>query len=181
MTFAVRDGALCMAATIDSMADNTVPDLCVRAAGDADRPRLIPLINAAFAIETFLEITRTDEERLAAMMAKGTVLMAEDDSGHLLGSVYTELRGTRGYLGMLAVDPVHQGSGVGRGLLAEAERRFRTQGCEAVDITVLSLRPELPPIYRRLGFIETGTEEFAGARDLKPGLECHCIVMSKKL
>jgi ribosomal protein S18 acetylase RimI-like enzyme len=155
--------------------------LCIRPATAADRARLIPLINAAFSIETFLEVARTDEDRLAAMMEKGTVLLAEDGSGRVLGSVYTELRGSRGYLGMLAVDPAHQGSGLGRRLLAEAESRFRTLGCEAVDITVLSLRPELPPIYRRLGFVETGTEEFLGARDLKPGLECHCIVMSKKL
>jgi ribosomal protein S18 acetylase RimI-like enzyme len=170
-----------LAATIDTMADIATLDLHFRPANTADRSRLIPLINAAFAIETFLEVTRTDEERLAAMMENGTVLVAEDLSGRLLGSIYTELRGPRGYLGMLAVDPVHQGSGVGRRLLAEAEQRFRAHGCEAVDITVLSLRPELPPIYRRFGFVEAGIEEFPGSHDLKPGLQCHCIVMSKKL
>jgi ribosomal protein S18 acetylase RimI-like enzyme len=163
------------------MADNTAHDLRFRVAGAADRTRLIQLINAAFSIETFLEVTRTDELRLTAMMKKGTVLVAEDESGCLLGSVYTELRGTRGYLGMLAIDPAHQRSGLGRRLLAEAEERFRKHGCSAVDITVLSLRPELPPIYRRFGFVETGTEEFQGAHDLQPGLDCHCIVMSKKL
>jgi hypothetical protein len=50
-----------------------------------------------------------------------------------------------------------------------------------VDILVLSLRPELPPIYRRFGYIETGTEKFSTSRGLKSGAECHCIVMSKKL
>jgi len=134
-----------------------------RLATPADRPRLIPLINSAFSIETFLEGTRTDEARLASMMEKGSILVAEDLSGRLLACVYTELRGNRGYLGQLAVG------------------RFRQLGCEAVDITVLSLRPELLPIYRRFGYIETGTEEFNPSRPLKPGLECHCIVMSKKL
>ena len=39
----------------------TSPDLNIRLAIPSDRPRLIPLINAAFAIETFLEGTRTSE------------------------------------------------------------------------------------------------------------------------
>ena len=43
--------------------------LRIRPATAADRLHLIPLINSAFAIETFFEGTRTDEERLAAVMA----------------------------------------------------------------------------------------------------------------
>ena len=72
------------------------PALRIRLATPADRPRLIPLINAAFAIETFLEGTRTDEERLSAMMKKGEILVSEDASGRLLASIYAELRGNRG-------------------------------------------------------------------------------------
>ena len=85
-----------------------------RLAVAADFPRLIALVNAAYSIETFLEGTRTDEERLAAMMQKGTILVAEDGTGEILGCVYTEVRGPRGYLGQLAVDPVHQGRGLAR-------------------------------------------------------------------
>ena len=50
-----------------------------------------------------------------------------------------------------------------------------------MDITVLSLRPELPPYYRKLGYVETGTEEFHPSRPLKAGVECHCIRMTKVL
>jgi len=157
------------------------PMIRTRIAVDADRPRLIPLINAAFAIETFLEGTRTDEERLAATMRKGSILLAEDGGGQLLGCVYAEVRGTRGYLGQLAVDPARQGVGLGCLLVEAAEEYLRQQGCEGVDITVLSLRPELLPIYRRYGYVETGTEEFSMARAIKDGAECHCVVMSKKL
>ncbi len=152
-----------------------------RVAKADDSERLIPLINSAFSIETFLEGTRTDDARLAAMMQKGNLLVAENASGQLVASVYTELRGKRGYLGMLAVDPAHQGAGLGRLIVEAAEDHLRRQGCEAVDITVLSLRPELPPIYRRFGYAETGTEEFSPSRPLKSGAECHCIVMSKQL
>jgi ribosomal protein S18 acetylase RimI-like enzyme len=163
------------------MEDLTKAALRFRFAKADDRPQLIPLINSAFAVETFLEVARTDHERLAAMTETGEILLAEDVSGHLLGCLYTEIRGSRGYLGMLAVDPGHQRSGLGRQLLAEAEDRFRARGCDGIDITVLSLRPELPPIYRRFGFVETGTEPYLGSHNLKPGLECHCILMSKRL
>jgi predicted N-acetyltransferase YhbS len=157
------------------------PVVQLRPAIAADSERLIPLINSAFSIETFLEGTRTDETRLSAMMKKGDILIAEDDSGQLLGCVYTEPRGTRGYLGQLAVDAAHQRSGLGFMIVKAAEDHLRRQGCQAVDITVLSLRPELPPIYRRYGYVETGTEPFHPSVPLKQGVECHCIVMSKTL
>jgi predicted N-acetyltransferase YhbS len=160
---------------------NVSPEVCFRIASPDDRPRLVRLINAAFAVETFFDGTRIDDERLTAMMQKGEVLLAEDESGQLLGSVYMERRGRRGYLGMLAVDPARQRSGLGRRIVEAAESRFRELGSEAVDITVLSLRPELPPIYRRLGYLETGTEAFTPSVPLKDGVACHCIVMSKQL
>ena len=116
------------------------------------------------------------------MMQKGTILVAEDGTGEILGCVYTEVRGPRGYLGQLAVDPVHQGRGLARIIVQAAEDRLRAEGCEAVDITVLNLRPELPPIYRRFGYIETGiVEEFRPTRQLAPGVEVHGIKMSKQL
>ncbi len=75
-------------------------EMRMRVAAAIDRPHLIRLINAAFSVETFLEGTRTDHRRLAAMMAKGCILMAENGEGRLLASVYVERRGKRGYLGM---------------------------------------------------------------------------------
>jgi ribosomal protein S18 acetylase RimI-like enzyme len=161
--------------------NDTSTSLHIRLATPADRPRLIPLINSAFAIETFLEGTRTDDERLSALMQKGEILLAENSSGQILASIYAETRGTRGYLGMLAVDPAHQRSGLGKRMLAAAENHFRAKGYEAIDISVLSLRPELLPIYRNLGFVETGTEEFLMSRALKDDQHCHCITMSKPL
>ncbi len=152
-----------------------------RQAVETDSSRLIPLINSAFSVETFFDGTRTDEARLAASMNKGTILLAEESSGQLLGCVYTEVRGPRGYIGQLAVAPQHQGAGLGRIIVEAAEDHLRRQGCKAVDITVLSLRPELPPIYRRFGYVESGTEDFHPSVPLKPGIECHCIVMSKPL
>jgi len=84
-------------------------------------------------------------------------------------------------MGMLAVDPACQGKGLASLMVRTAEDRMRRLGCEAVDISVLSLRPELLPIYRRFGFAETGTEEFRYGRTFREEVECHCIVMSKLL
>lgn len=157
-------------------------DLQIRCAGPSDHDRLIPLVNAAFKIaEPFMTGPRTDPERLAEVMAKGEILLAEDEAGQLAASVYTEVRGQRGYVGMLAVDPARQGTGLGRLMMETAEQHLRNKGCLAVDITVLSLRPELPPFYRKLGYTETGTEEFHYPHAIKDGLECHCVVMSKGL
>jgi GNAT superfamily N-acetyltransferase len=153
----------------------------IKTASDADITRMIPVVNAAFAIETFLDGSRTDEQRMREMMQKGAFLLAEDGSGRVLACVYLELRAERGYFGMLAVDPSQQGKGLGQLMVHAAEDHCRHRGCKFMDITVLSLRPELPPFYRRLGYVETGTEEFHPSRPLKDGVECQCVVMSKAL
>jgi ribosomal protein S18 acetylase RimI-like enzyme len=139
------------------------------------------MINAAFSIEEFLEGTRTDAADLAAQMQKGQILLLESEDCAPLACVYTELRGERVYMGMLAVAPSRQGAGLARRLVEAAQERFRQQGLREVEIAVLSLRPELLPIYRRWGFVETGTEPFHFPRNFKEGASCHCIVMRKKL
>jgi ribosomal protein S18 acetylase RimI-like enzyme len=155
--------------------------VCIRVAQPVDVPRLIRTVNDAFSIEKHLEGTRTDTERLSALMRSGVVLLAEGKSGQLLGCIYAEVRGLQGYLGMLAVDPAHQGAHHGRALMAASEEYLRSKGCVAVQIDVLNWRSELLPIYRRFGYIETGVEPFCPSQPLKPGIECHCVVMSKPL
>ena len=142
---------------------------------------MAPLVNAAFAIETYLEGQRTDEKKMLEMMQKGEFLIVEDSSGQAAACVYTELRGDRGYFGMLAVDPAQQGKGIGRLLIEAVEDRCRRQGCKFMDITVLSLRTELLPFYHKLGYVESGTQEFRHSRPLRDRVECHCIIMSKAL
>jgi len=157
-----------------------IDQVTIRAANPADLPELIPLINHAFAIETFLDGTRTDEERLSATMRAGDVLVAERH-GRPLGCVYVELRGERAYFGMLAVDPAQQGKGTGRLMAAAAEQYGRNHQCKHMEISVLGLRPELLPFYRNLGYLESGAEEFRPSRALQSGLKIHAIIMSKPL
>ncbi len=160
---------------------DSISPVRIRAATAADMPAMIPVVNTAFAIETFLDGTRTDEERMAEMMRKGEFLVAEDPAGEIVATVYIEVRGERGYFGMLAIDPRQQGTGLGRRMVEAAENHCRQHGCKQVDIVVLSLRTDLPPFYRKLGYVETGREDFRTSRPLKDGVECHGITMSKAL
>jgi ribosomal protein S18 acetylase RimI-like enzyme len=152
-----------------------------RFASAADVPTLVPMINSAFAVETFLDSTRTDATRLSAQLQQGRILVAENETATILASIYLEPRDDRAYLGMLAVAPAHQRHGLGRRLLLAAENLLRSEGFRALEITVLNLRTELPPIYRSFGFVETGTEPFHSSQPVKPGHDCHCIVMTKQI
>jgi GNAT superfamily N-acetyltransferase len=145
---------------------------------DAIEP-LVRLINSAFRVElSFIEGDRTDAEGVRSHMAKGKFLVAEDSTG-LAGCVYVELRRDRGYLGLLAVDPPRQGTGMGRKLMDAAENYFREAGCIAVDLRVISARAPLPAFYRHFGYLETGTAPFAPSVPIK--VPCHYILMSKIL
>jgi ribosomal protein S18 acetylase RimI-like enzyme len=162
---------------------NTRPQVSVhiRVANAGDTAAMILVVNAAFAIETFMDGTRTDRERMSESMRKGEFLLAEDESGRVVACVYTEVRGPRGYLGMLSVDPPRQRSGLGRAMVEAAESHCRRSGCLEMGLSVLSLRPELLSFYRGLGYVECGVEEFQPSRPLKAGRECHKILMSKAL
>jgi len=125
--------------------DTSHASLRTRPAAPADLPRLVRIINAAYSIESFLDGTRTDLEHLTASLQTGTILVLEEADGNPLASVYAEVRGERGYLGLLAVDPAHQGRGLARLVVEAAAEHLRRQGCRALDISVLSLRTELLP------------------------------------
>jgi ribosomal protein S18 acetylase RimI-like enzyme len=153
--------------------------LHIRAADVADVDALVRLINSAFRVEQpFIEDDRTDAEGVRSYMAKGKFLVAENSSG-LTACVYVELRGDRGYLGLLGVDPSCQGTGLGRKMMDAAENYFRKAGCRAIDLRVISARTPLPAFYRHLGYHETGTAPFAP--DVPVKIPCHYVLMSKTL
>jgi len=151
----------------------------LRTARPADVGAVTAIINAAYQVERFfIDGDRTSEDEVRRYMAKGAFLVAEED-GRPAGCVYVEQRGDRGYFGLLAVDPAQHGKGLGRTLVEAAEERLRRAGCIAMDISVVDLRTELPPFYRRLGYVETGTAPFPDPE--KATRPCHFILMSKPL
>ena len=151
----------------------------IRTALQRDVDALARLINSAFRVEQpFIDGDRTNPDGVRTYMEKGKFLLAEDAAG-IAACVYVELRGDRGYLGLLGVDPQRQGTGLGRKLMDAAENFFRRAGCVAVDLRVVSARTPLPSFYRRLGYLETGIAPFAP--DVPAKVPCHYILMSKTL
>jgi N-acetylglutamate synthase-like GNAT family acetyltransferase len=155
-------------------------ELLIRWAEPRDVAAVVRIINLAFraAESFFVEGDRITAEILRPLLEKGHFLLAEDAAG-LVGCVYLQLQGERAYFGLLAVDPAQQHRGVGRRLIVEVENHARAAGCHAMDIRVVSLREELPPFYRRRGYVETGTAPFP--EKIKSILPCHFVLMSKPL
>ena len=159
----------------------------VRMAVAADAGALMAVINAAFVVERFfIDGDRVNLEMVRAFLDKGEFLIAGDDTSDDSGEgngvaacVYVEVRGERGYLGLLSVDPVRQKAGLGRLLVEAAEEHCRTRGCRAMDLRVVNVRAELPAFYRRLGYAENGTEEFPAEEATK--LACHFLKMTKAI
>lgn len=151
----------------------------VRMAAAEDVEPLARLINAAFVVEQpFIEGERIDPAGVRKYMQKGKFLVAEDEEG-LAGCVYLELRGERGYLGLLGVEPRRQGAGLGRKLIDAAEDYFRAAGCRVIDLRIISPRTPLLAFYERRGYAQTGTAPFAADVALKA--PCHYILMSKQI
>jgi ribosomal protein S18 acetylase RimI-like enzyme len=153
--------------------------IAIRTAGVDDVPRIVALLNAAFAMEReFIDRERTSDAEIAQLMRTGTFLVADGAPGRAAACVYIELHGTRAYMGMLAVDPSLQGRGLGRRMIAAVESCAAKSGCSGIDIKIVDRRVELPPLYRALGFRDNGTAPFDDPLLTKP---CHFLLMSKEL
>jgi GNAT superfamily N-acetyltransferase len=153
--------------------------LAVRSAAMADASAIVALVNAAFAVEkSFVDGERTTLGEIQDLLHKGVFLVVDAGDGTLTACAYLEQRGFRAYLGMLSVDPGRQGSGIGGQMMAAVEAYCRTRRVRALDIRILSLRPELPPFYRKRGFVEEGTAPYNNPQCTRPA---YFILMTKNL
>ncbi|MEU3191277.1 N-acetyltransferase [Streptomyces sp. NPDC006992] len=142
--------------------------LTFRRADEADIPALTALVESAYRGEAsragwtteadLLDGQRTDPEGVAAVVRdpKSILLVVERD-GALVACCQLEHRGAEAYFGMFAVSPLLQGGGVGRAVLAEAERTVRAEwGTERMRMQVIRQREELIAWYERRGYRRTG-------------------------
>lgn len=60
--------------------------------------------------------------------------------------------GHRGWVNYLAVAPERRGEGLGRALMAEAERRLAALGCPKVNVQVRADNAAAHGFYARLGY-----------------------------
>jgi GNAT superfamily N-acetyltransferase len=153
----------------------------VRMANPDDVEKITTLINASFrqAEEFFIAEDRIDRDAVRNCFGTGEFLVDESEDV-IVGCVYVEPRdNAHAYLGLLAVDPSRQKSGLGSRLMDAAEDHCRRLGFRFMDIKVVNLREDLAGFYQKRGYVETGTSPFPV--DVKTKLPCHFIEMSKPL
>ena len=155
----------------------------MRPATAADAAALTALINRAFAVERiFLVHERVTRVQVVSALGRGSFLLLEAD-GAIEGAVFCEIGGEVasgvGRIGMLSVEPDLQGKGIGRRLVEEAESFFRNRGCAFSELRIVDLRRELPPFYRKLGYVGVATEPFP--EEIEVTMPCQLLRMSKTL
>ncbi|MFI9121373.1 GNAT family N-acetyltransferase [Streptomyces bikiniensis] len=133
-----------------------------------DVPVLVPLVESAYRGDAsragwtteadILQGQRTDPEGVAAVItAPGSRLLVVERDGEAVACCQLEDRGEAAYFGMFAVRPELQGAGLGKRIIAEAERRARELwGAREMHMTVISVREELIAWYERRGYRRTG-------------------------
>ncbi|KFG76877.1 GNAT family N-acetyltransferase [Streptomyces mutabilis] len=148
--------------------DTTTGRLTYRDATDADVDEIVALVESAYRGDAsragwtteadILQGQRTDPEGVLEVIKSpdGHLLTVERD-GVVVACCQLEHRGAHAYFGMFAVSPALQGAGLGKAVIAEAERRSR----EAWDVTemhmtVISVREDLIAWYERRGYRRTG-------------------------
>ncbi|HET9836518.1 MAG TPA: GNAT family N-acetyltransferase [Rhodanobacteraceae bacterium] len=149
------------------------PDtLQFRAATLADVDAIVALTESAYRGEAsrtgwtteadFLDGQRTDVADVSGLVTRedARIVLAERD-GELLASCLLEKQVNdgvpSGYFGMFSVRPNLQNAGVGRALLAEAERIAREEwGCRQMRMSVIDIREALIAWYERRGYRRTG-------------------------
>jgi len=144
------------------------PAATFRLATPADVAVIVPLVESAYRGDVsrkgwtteadLLDGQRTDPAGVAELITKpGSCILLADRDGALLACANLENRGDAGYFGMFSVRPDLQGAGIGRAMLAEAERLAREDWrCREMQMTVISVRDELIAWYERRGYRRTG-------------------------
>lgn len=143
-------------------------ELTFRDATDADVTALVELIESAYRGDSsragwtteadILQGRRTDPQGVRAVVdGPGSRLLVVERDGDLIACCQLEHRGEAAYFGMFAVRPALQGAGLGKVIIAEAERTVReTWGAREMHMTVISVREELIAWYERRGYRRTG-------------------------
>jgi ribosomal protein S18 acetylase RimI-like enzyme len=75
-----------------------------------------------------------------------------EQAGRIVGTVMAGYEGHRGWINYLAVEPGRQRAGLGRALMAEAERLLRAAGCAKINLQVRTGNTGVIAFYERLGY-----------------------------
>lgn len=139
------------------------PGLTIRPATGGDLERVTACAQAAYA----LYVARIGKEPapmvadFQAQIAAGQVYVGEAD-GAVAGFVVLYPRRDHLHVENVAVFPARQGLGLGRALLAFAEKEARRRGLAAIELYTNVKMTENLALYPRLGYREIDRREEAG-------------------
>jgi ribosomal protein S18 acetylase RimI-like enzyme len=144
-------------------------ELAFRSAGEADAPAVLALVRRAYRGEESRAGWTTEADLLAdgrielpELLDKITgpdslVLVVETDNKLIACCELAHRGGGLAYFGLFAVEPTLQAAGIGRQVLAEAERIARERwSSTTMEMTVIGQRTELISWYERRGYTLTG-------------------------
>jgi ribosomal protein S18 acetylase RimI-like enzyme len=169
----------------------------IRPARPADAGVLTDLIRSAYRGQDsragwtseadLVEGERISRDQVLTMIsAGGSLLLVGEDAGQLVACCQLRNEGAGlAYFGTFAVSPQAQGAGLGRQLMAEAERQaVAAFAATRLEMTVLAQQDKLIAYYERRGFRRTGqTRPFPAdpryARPLRDDL--YFVVLEKPL
>jgi ribosomal protein S18 acetylase RimI-like enzyme len=142
-----------------------------RPAGVPDIPAVVALVESAYrgvaskvgwTTEADLlggQRTNPEDVRSCIERAQSVVLLAERDA-ELIACCHVAAEDGAGYFGMFSVRPTLQGGGIGKQVIAEAERIAREDWrLPAIRMTVIDVRDELIAFYERRGYVRTGIKK----------------------
>jgi ribosomal protein S18 acetylase RimI-like enzyme len=80
------------------------------------------------------------------------LLLVGVHQNRLAATVMVGFEGHRGWINYLAVEPGLRRQGLGRCMMAEAERRLRALGCPKINVQVRTSNQEVIAFYEAIGF-----------------------------
>jgi ribosomal protein S18 acetylase RimI-like enzyme len=140
-------------------------DVSLRPATAADVTRLTEVVRAAYGhyvkrlggpprplTDDYAAVVRTHSVTVAERAGRivGLIVLRADDEGFLVDNV--------------AVDPPHQGSGVGRALLEHADVAARQAGFDSIHLYTHERMVENLALYARVGYVEYDRRPVEGGR-----------------
>lgn len=142
--------------------------LAFRHASEADIDAIVALVETSYRGDAsragwtteadLLDGMRIDAQRVREDLERdGSVVLLGERDGQTLACANICIENGAGYFGMFSVVPGLQGGGIGKQMLAEAERIARADWqLPVMRMTVIDVRDELIAFYERRGYHRTG-------------------------
>lgn len=139
-----------------------------RKAVEADIDAIVALVEGSYRGDAsragwtteadLLDGMRIDAQRVRDDLERdGSLVLLGEHDGELLACANICIEAGAGYFGMFSVVPGLQGGGIGKQMLAEAERIAREDWqLPVMRMTVIDVRDELIAFYERRGYRRTG-------------------------